>query len=97
MSETKICETCKHEGKGCYEYPCGTCRKASGWETNQLGCTFCNGEKVMECGDAEALIIKTKDEGASLWFTDDEKRFREFIFIDYCPICGRKLTKEGDN
>ncbi len=62
----------------------------NGWYKPK-GCEFCNSRETMECGDTDVLIIKTKEEGASLWFVDDKKRFREFMFITYCPICGKKL------
>jgi len=53
--------------------------------------------KEIELEDTNVSIIRTKEEGSALFFTDDKKRFREFIFINYCPICGRDLTMEEGN
>ena len=106
MSETKICETCKHVDKGCYEYPCGSCRKASCWESRQAGCDFCKEGLEIQLGDCDVSITTTPvlyngniqvEDCLRIYINDHGdngcKNHYELMHIEYCPVCGNKLNE----
>jgi len=88
MSETKICETCKHEAKYPDEFPCDVCARSSNWESKQNGCEFCNNKSAM-ADEIGTLSIS----GNELIITDEHDNERFFI-INHCLSCGRKLAAE---
>lgn len=78
---------------------CHSCENKSNFTKSGIeveikdGCELCNG-KIMESEFTDTSIVKTNEEGAALFVDSEEDHFREFIFINYCPMCGKKLVKE---
>ena len=64
------------------------------------GCEFCNGEKDIKKGDIEisAFEIRGKKHLTVVIFDDDccgdEAIDEESFEINYCPMCGKRLTDD---
>ena len=98
MSETKICETCKHEANEPDETPCSKCEKASEWKSRNEGCEFCRDNEEKKIGYIEISCFEFRDKKhLTVIVYDDELGLEaideESFDINYCPKCGAKLVK----
>lgn len=78
-----------------------------------MSCEYCKGGEIKEaeyCDDGEyitllsksAKIYKDADGKPKLSIAYEERESKYFwgseaCYIDYCPWCGEKLSKEGDD
>jgi len=102
ISETKICETCKYTELNGIEYPCCNCSEVynnlgeSKWEL--AGCEFCRGEKEIGDEDTNMSICKSKTTGENyivFYAASDYGDWTEWNHkINYCPMCGKRLTDD---
>lgn len=96
---THECETCKHmELNGC-DYPCHCCSVVypntgfkDMWE--QGGCEFCRGESEEneDCSEY-TFSVERRVNKHRLFAWDNYRDDGSSIFINYCPMCGKKLVE----
>lgn len=74
-------------------------------ERSDVMCEYC---KNLDCNDTRLpnqnkhseIIIEKDNQGVSLNIDYDENfgyssmYYRDYIYINYCPMCGKKLIKE---
>lgn len=94
------CQTCKNYKIG-IDGICKDCTlhraqpNYSNWEWNGIenGCEFCNGDYSLEGIYAEVEIIKGN---LKISISDNIVDIDDWIKINYCPMCGRKLEEPND-
>ena len=105
----KNCINCDSAGTPCYKSPCSECRDKNKWEEKQQreqGCEYCSEVKPKDIQNLykESISyarennvnqkISIKENKLSMFTRIDKNKLISEKKINYCPMCGRRLSRE---